>query len=86
MVTSPGSLKEVSGTRVSSSLDSLGSGHHVCGARRGRKEASLQRVQITVADLRYFPVLNASYNCVDRWAYKHPDKVGGEANRQRLGS
>jgi hypothetical protein len=19
--------------------------------------------------------LNASYNCVDRWAFKHPDKV-----------
>ena len=28
-------------------------------------------------DIVWFPEggLNASYNCVDRWAYKHPDKV-----------
>jgi acetyl-CoA synthetase len=28
-------------------------------------------------DITYFPEggLNASYNCVDRWAFKHPDKV-----------
>ena len=28
-------------------------------------------------DVVWFPEggLNASYNCVDRWAYKHPDKV-----------
>ncbi len=29
-------------------------------------------------DIAWFPegALNASYNCVDRWAYKHPNKVG----------
>ena len=29
-------------------------------------------------DIVWFPEggLNASYNCVDRWAFKHPDKVG----------
>ena len=29
-------------------------------------------------DIAWFPEggLNASYNCVDRWAFKHPDKVG----------
>ena len=28
-------------------------------------------------DIVWFPEggLNASYNCVDRWAFKHPDKV-----------
>ena len=28
-------------------------------------------------DIQYFPEggLNVSYNCVDRWAYKHPKKV-----------
>lgn len=28
-------------------------------------------------DITWFQegALNASYNCVDRWAYKHPDKV-----------
>lgn len=28
-------------------------------------------------DIVWFPEggLNASYNCVDRWAYKHPEKV-----------
>ena len=28
-------------------------------------------------DIVWFPDadLNASYNCVDRWAFKHPDKV-----------
>jgi acetyl-CoA synthetase len=28
-------------------------------------------------DIAWFPEggLNASYNCVDRWAFKHPDKV-----------
>jgi acyl-coenzyme A synthetase/AMP-(fatty) acid ligase len=28
-------------------------------------------------DITWFPegALNASYNCVDRWALKHPDKV-----------
>jgi Acetyl-coenzyme A synthetase N-terminus len=28
-------------------------------------------------DVAWFPegTLNASYNCVDRWAFKHPDKV-----------
>lgn len=28
-------------------------------------------------DIQWFPEggLNASYNCVDRWAYKHPEKV-----------
>ena len=28
-------------------------------------------------DVVWFPegALNASYNCVDRWAFKHPDKV-----------
>src|ERR1700722_341021 len=28
-------------------------------------------------DITWFPegALNASYNCVDRWAFKHPDKV-----------
>lgn len=28
-------------------------------------------------DCQWFPEggLNVSYNCVDRWAYKHPDKV-----------
>ena len=32
-------------------------------------------------DIVWFPEggLNASYNCVDRWAYKHPDKVRGPA-------
>ena len=29
-------------------------------------------------DIVWFPEggLNASYNCVDRWAYKYPNKVG----------
>jgi len=29
-------------------------------------------------DIVWFPEggLNASYNCVDRWVYAHPDKVG----------
>ena len=29
-------------------------------------------------DIVWFPEggLNASFNCVDRWAFKHPDKVG----------
>lgn len=29
-------------------------------------------------DIVWFPegALNASYNCVDRWAFKHPNKVG----------
>ena len=29
-------------------------------------------------DIVWFPEggLNASYNCVDRWAFKHPNKVG----------
>jgi len=29
-------------------------------------------------DIVWFPegALNASYNCVDRWVYTHPDKVG----------
>ena len=28
-------------------------------------------------DIVWFPegALNASYNCVDRWAFKHPNKV-----------
>lgn len=28
-------------------------------------------------DIVWFPegTLNASYNCVDRWAFKHPDKA-----------
>ena len=28
-------------------------------------------------DVQWFPEggLNVSYNCVDRWAYKHPNKV-----------
>jgi acetyl-CoA synthetase len=28
-------------------------------------------------DIAWFPegALNASYNCVDRWAFKNPDKV-----------
>ena len=28
-------------------------------------------------DINWFPegALNACYNCVDRWAFKHPDKV-----------
>jgi acetyl-CoA synthetase len=28
-------------------------------------------------DIVWFPEggLNASYNCVDRWAFKHPEKV-----------
>ena len=28
-------------------------------------------------DIVWFPEggLNASYNCVDRWAFKHPNKV-----------
>ena len=28
-------------------------------------------------DIAWFPegALNVSYNCVDRWAFKHPDKV-----------
>lgn len=28
-------------------------------------------------NIAWFPEggLNASYNCVDRWAFKHPDKV-----------
>ena len=28
-------------------------------------------------DIAWFPEgqLNASYNCVDRWAFRHPDKV-----------
>ena len=28
-------------------------------------------------DIVWFPEggLNVSYNCVDRWAFKHPDKV-----------
>ena len=39
-------------------------------------------------DIVWFPEggLNASYNCVDRWAFKHPDKVGqfsGQAPRAR---
>lgn len=31
-------------------------------------------------DIAWFPegALNASYNCVDRWAYKDPNKVGAE--------
>ena len=35
-------------------------------------------------DIAWFPEggLNASYNCVDRWAFKHPDKVG--ESRQML--
>lgn len=29
-------------------------------------------------DIQWFSEggLNASYNCVDRWAFKHPEKVG----------
>ena len=32
-------------------------------------------------DIAWFPEggLNASYNCVDRWAFKHPDKVRPKA-------
>jgi acetyl-CoA synthetase len=28
-------------------------------------------------DIAWFPegALNVAYNCVDRWAFKHPDKV-----------
>ena len=31
----------------------------------------------TTGDIVWFPEggLNAAYNCVDRWAFKHPDKV-----------
>lgn len=37
-------------------------------------------------DIVWFPEggLNASFNCVDRWAFKHPDKVHlfSDASRQ----
>merc|ERR1711990_1378465 len=42
-----------------------------------RPYQTVKHGSFTEGDMTWFPEgqLNASYNCVDRWAYKHPDKV-----------
>lgn len=45
--------------------------------RRHRPYSTVQAGSFEAGDVQWFPEggLNVSYNCVDRWAYKHPNKV-----------
>lgn len=42
-----------------------------------RPYSTVQAGSFESGDVQWFPEggLNVSYNCVDRWAYKHPNKV-----------
>lgn len=46
-------------------------------ALRHRPYSTVQAGSFAAGDVQWFPEggLNVSYNCVDRWAYKHPNKV-----------
>lgn len=46
----------------------------VRGQKRTRHQCQVRKVIVT-DQVCQSTVLNASYNCVDRWAYKHPNKV-----------
>lgn len=45
--------------------------------RRHRPYSTVSAGSFAAGDIQWFPEggLNVSYNCVDRWAYKHPKKV-----------
>lgn len=48
---------------------------------RHRPYSTVQAGSFEAGDVQWFPEggLNVSYNCVDRWAYKTPNKVGFRA-------
>src|SRR6266498_40964 len=56
-------------------LDSLQKAHEFLHWDRPFK--AVRSGNFTTGDIVWFPEggLNASYNCVDRWAFEHPNKV-----------
>ncbi len=51
-----------------------------------RPYSTVQAGSFESGDVQWFPEggLNVSYNCVDRWAYKHPNKVPNQPSWARL--